>query len=322
MDEMYFDMGKGTYIKIVEDELEINDSYVDTQKKFHKNEVMRDKIENFRLLNFSIIFGCNVSIYLVNEKKGFFYRRDLTLPSKQAKKFETFKNIMEEKGVFEKRNWFDVNHGEYSFEHIRERLIKELLAEEKDGGRPKEFSEDQKEQEQISDEERFYKKIKELPGFDAPTEKEEINYLRTVLRENEQVFIAVSGSMEVGIGLLVCTDQRILFLKSAMFSGMNCLEIMLDKINSVSCGGGLSVGKVIIQDGAGKHEISSMKKETSELFAKIVRDTMHEQKKEEKVVAQNQTASTADELLKYKQLLDMGAITEEEFTKLKSDLIK
>lgn len=69
-------------------------------------------------------------------------------------------------------------------------------------------------------------------------------------------------------------------------------------------------------------EIRTVPINSTKPFVDAVHKAMDQQKKNDRIVVPNQTVSTADEILKYKQLLDMGAITEEEFAKLKSDLIK
>lgn len=135
MDEMYFDLKKGNYIKIVGDELEIKDSYWDAYNTFYDNAVVRDKIKNFRLLHLGIAMGFSVSIYLMNENRSYFNRKELTVSPKKAKQFEMLKTVMNQHGVFENRSWYDVNHGEYTFYKIQKKL------------RERDFCEDQKEQE-------------------------------------------------------------------------------------------------------------------------------------------------------------------------------
>ena len=57
MEERYFDLKDGEYIRVIGDELEIKARYSGIGNELHKNEVVRDKIKNFRLLYFSIPFG-------------------------------------------------------------------------------------------------------------------------------------------------------------------------------------------------------------------------------------------------------------------------
>lgn len=53
----------------------------------------------------------------------------------------------------------------------------------------------------------------------------------------------------------------------------------------------------------------------------MIHDILLKTKKKENVSVQNNATSVADEILKFKNLLDMGAITQEEFEKKKSELL-
>ena len=135
MDEMYFDLKKGGYIRMIGDDMEIKSSFFDVNDVLHKNEVVKDKIENFRLIYFSVLIGCNVVIELVNEKKRFGYHIEIMTTPKKAKEYDLLKEVMDQYGCFEGRTLPDSNYQKYNVYAIMRNW------------REKEFSEDQKEQE-------------------------------------------------------------------------------------------------------------------------------------------------------------------------------
>ena len=69
--------------------------------------------------------------------------------------------------------------------------------------------------------------------------------------------------------------------------------------------------------------IENISKDTVSFFADIVNEQVELYKKN-KNISKSQVLnniSPADELIKYKQLLDMGALTKEEFDKKKKELL-
>ena len=96
----------------------------------------------------------------------------------------------------------------------------------------------------------------------------------------------------------------------------------MDKIHTIANEEGISSGSIIIQDGADEKKIFGIKKNAVILFADAVRKVIRQRNENHSADKAQTSSSIADELLKYKQLLEMGAITEDEFSKLKSDLLK
>ena len=274
-------------------------------------EVICDEIENFSLLYFQILMKRSVNFILYHEKSGSKYRIEIYAKAENVKKFKQFFNIMKAHGVYEDKSRMEIFYGKDSEYQKSVQVIK---------NRKKEIEEENK----IIDAEdqEFYDKVKTLPGFEVAGTRMEMHHLRTMLRDNEQVFAIASGIMDMSTWMIACTDQRVLFIDCGMLYGVKHTEIMIDKINAVSFENRLSYGDIRIQDASGTKEITTVSINSTKPFVDAVYKAMELQKQKDRVVIQNQATSAADELLKYKQLLDMGAITEEEFTKLKKNLIK
>lgn len=164
---------------------------------------------------------------------------------------------------------------------------------------------------------------------------------------NEKPVFEINGNM--GSKLLVyddrCAIETIKGVRSAAFRGVKGLtagskEFYYKDLTSVQF---KNVGKTtgyLMFEFAGSHSVSRMKDENSFIFAatygtskyKLLKEKMpmvhryiQERIKESKHVnsapiVQNQ-ASDADELLKFKQLLDAGVITQEEFDAKKKQIL-
>lgn len=141
-----------------------------------------------------------------------------------------------------------------------------------------------------------------------------------MLYTDESVFAIASGIMDGNTWLIACTNKRIIFIDSGMIYGVRHSEVMIDKVNAISFKNGMMLGEIHVQDGANTRVIKNVQKYSTKPFVDAVHKAM-ELSKESKTIIQQQATSAADELLKFKQLLDMGAITQEEFEKQKAKLL-
>lgn len=171
----------------------------------------------------------------------------------------------------------------------------------------------------------FYDEMKKLPGFDYSMQsilgtKKEVKHLKKLLKEDEEVLAIASGFMDGNTWLIACTSRRIIFVDCGMIYGVKHSEVMIEKVNAVSFKNGLMFGEIHIEDGASTRIIRNVEKCSTKPFVDAVHNAMDLSKKENSVVTQN-TSSNADELLKFKQLLDMGAIAQDEFEQQKRKLL-
>ncbi|XZM33633.1 PH domain-containing protein [Clostridium perfringens] len=153
--------------------------------------------------------------------------------------------------------------------------------------------------------------------------KKEIAELPSVLSIDEHIKAMTSGLTDGNTWLIVCTNKRVLMLDKGMIYGLKLIDIPLDRINSISHSKGLLLGKISITDGATIRTIENVSNETLNFFTDTVSKEIeiYKQAKNTPVTQVVNAMSTADEILKFKQLLDMGVLTQEEFECKKKELL-
>ena len=147
--------------------------------------------------------------------------------------------------------------------------------------------------------------------------KKEVKELTNIINDDEIITYATSGVYDGHTWLVVSTNKRIIFLDKGMLFGVNQIEIPLSKVNAVKYKKGLFVGEIEIWDGASMFRVKSVLKKTLIPFIKAVNNSIEEMKKTQN----SPKLSVADEIMKFKRLLDEGAITQEEFDKKKKELL-
>lgn len=165
---------------------------------------------------------------------------------------------------------------------------------------------------------RTLKQIKEMLARGGATHfwgtKREVKELPKIITDNEVVTYATSGYYESHTWLIVSTSKRIIFLDKGMFFGLKQIEIPLNKINSIVYKKGFFLGEIEIWDGATMMKVTKILNKTLVPFVNAVN------KAKEKFERAQQT-SVADELIKFKGLLDQGVITRKEFERKKRELL-
>lgn len=147
--------------------------------------------------------------------------------------------------------------------------------------------------------------------------KKEVKELTNIINDDEIITYATSGVYDGHTWLVVSTNKRIIFLDKGMLFGVNQIEIPLSKVNTVKYKKGLFVGEIEIRDGASMFRVKSVLKKTLIPFINAVNNSIEEIKKTQN----SPKLSVADEIMKFKRLLDEGAITQEEFDKKKKELL-
>lgn len=165
--------------------------------------------------------------------------------------------------------------------------------------------------------------IDALPCKDSWGTRKEITELPALLGKEEHIKAMTSGLTDGNTWLIVCTNRRILMLDKGMIYGLKLIDIPLDRINSISHSKGLLLGKISITDGATTRTIQNVANTTVSFFADTVNKEieLYKQAKNTRLNQVINTTSDADEIIKYKQLLDMGALTQEEFDAKKKQLL-
>jgi|SRR5690625_342883 len=152
--------------------------------------------------------------------------------------------------------------------------------------------------------------------------KKEVKELPNVLRKDETIMYATSGFVDNNTWLITCTDKRIIFLDKGMIFGLKQVEIPIEKINSVSHSKGLMFGTITIHHGSAHMEIKQINKTTLNPMIEAFNNEIDKTKdKNNNVTDSDDVTSIADEISKFKDLLDAGAITEEEYEVKKTELL-
>lgn len=164
-------------------------------------------------------------------------------------------------------------------------------------------------------------RFKEVNVTDLFGTKKEVKELPMILFDDEIINYATSGFLDNNTWLIVVTNKRVLFLDKGMVFGIKQKEIPLEKINSISQKRGMLMGEIHIWDGAAKFQIKQVAKNTVQPFVDATNRAIDELKKEQTVTvvqAQVETAAAPEpsgyaKIKELKELLDMGAITQDEF---------
>ncbi|WP_042420180.1 PH domain-containing protein [Geomicrobium sp. JCM 19038] len=164
-------------------------------------------------------------------------------------------------------------------------------------------------------------RFKEVGISDTFGTKKEIKELPKILHDNEVVNYATSGFLEGNTWLVVSTNQRVIFIDKGMVYGIKQKEILLEKINSIAQKRGMVFGEIHIWDGADKFIIKQCMKATVQPFI----DATNEAIKKVKGATINSTheieLSNYAKIKELKELLDIGAISDEEFQTEKKKLL-
>ena len=129
-------------------------------------------------------------------------------------------------------------------------------------------------------------------------------------------FFKVKGKLA---GVLTITNKRVIFCNSVL--GMShCKEIPIEDIQSIDSKevSFLGVGKLRIKGITETFVIGVSKKEISEKVKQVINGNRQEKTNNYNIL----NISNADEILKFKKLLDDGIITQEEFERKKQELLK
>ena len=99
-------------------------------------------------------------------------------------------------------------------------------------------------------------------------------------------------------------------------------SVSLKQFNDITVSSGIALGVITIDTIKEKFNVCVDNKSANAISSKIheILLAVNETNTQAVQVVQNQNSS-ADEILKYKNLLDMGAITQEEYDKKKSELL-
>lgn len=169
--------------------------------------------------------------------------------------------------------------------------------------------------------------------------KKNIENFESILKNDENVLYISPTNMEIMNintrhkerlpGVCALTNKRFIF-QSTILLNINIESISIDKIDSINVfGNGMAGSHIQINTITKTFDIlCSYKKEIMKNIVEIFENTINNYKNmnkydENSISSKNkiQEVSNIEEIKKYKELLDCGAITEEEFNAKKKDLL-
>lgn len=155
-------------------------------------------------------------------------------------------------------------------------------------------------------------------SFDFFGVKKELLYLPKVVNsDNEKISYLCSGMLDSHTWLIVCTNQRIIFLNKNMIYGMQQQNIPLEAINAITFSQKLLLGSISITNGATVTTIDSINKMAAPIMASKIQNAVRNFKNNNSISSD----TDLDDLRKLKSLLDDGIITQEEFDSKKKQIL-
>lgn len=170
--------------------------------------------------------------------------------------------------------------------------------------------------------EEIQEKLKNLDGLSKFFGRREIKELPNILWEDEELLNLVQGMYNTANGILIATNRRLIFIDKGIFGRLKVEDFPYEKISSMLYSTGIMFGKVTLFTSGNRAEITQIEKAHVRVFAETIRARIssNDAPKETREL-KNSTVSAADEILKYKNLLDAGAVTQEEFDTKKKELL-
>jgi hypothetical protein len=144
----------------------------------------------------------------------------------------------------------------------------------------------------------------------------EIKRLETHLLDGETVEAMTTGAYGKGTGLLVMTNQRLLFVQDGMMS-KTTEDFPYSQIASVSWKSGVALGTLTVFAGGTHAEIKNMNKNDGKAISDALRTRVGQPTSGVPAAA----IDLADQLGRLAALRDQGVLTEEEFAAQKAKLL-
>lgn len=163
------------------------------------------------------------------------------------------------------------------------------------------------------------RQLKECNVTDTFFTKKEIKLLPKALDKDEQIKYATSGYWGNHTVLMVCSNKRIIFINKSMIFGSSGSSISLKNINAVSYKTGMVLGQIDITNGADTITVDQVTKDTVKPMVDAIRCA--KEKLEGSKSDTSNTIDAAEQIRKFKALMDEGIITEEEFNQKKMQLL-
>jgi len=156
--------------------------------------------------------------------------------------------------------------------------------------------------------------------------KKDFAVLEEQIREQEELLMAFTANNLYnadsavswnGNVAVVLTDRRMLYGKKTLLTSPVRIVDLVDITDISESRFGNYETKLIIDSAVGERIMLGLNRKNAEKVIKLLKETTEAQK----TLGKKRVVSVADELLRFKQLLDMNAITAEEYEKKKKELL-
>lgn len=170
--------------------------------------------------------------------------------------------------------------------------------------------------------------IKSLDKVSKYLGKREIKQLPDILWEDEKVESIVQGMYSKGLGILVATNKRLVFVDKGMIYGLTVETFPYKNISSIQYSTGLLYGKLTIFSSGNKSEIDNVGKKEVRLFSEFVRnklssldEPLENRNKMDDHGSYNSSPGKITQLERLAELKEKGILSEEEFAAEKEKIL-
>ncbi|MEM6718834.1 MAG: PH domain-containing protein [Bacteroidota bacterium] len=155
----------------------------------------------------------------------------------------------------------------------------------------------------------------------------EIKELPNIIQDDERIENIIQGEFSGGNGILVATNNRLIFLNKKLFGSLKLEEITYNEINKIHFSKILFLGKIVVHTTNKRVAISDVADITvgrrfvasiEEKIASLTNDASKDAEVTQKSGSTNDTLAQLERLGKLKA---KGLLTEEEFNSQKSKIL-
>jgi hypothetical protein len=169
--------------------------------------------------------------------------------------------------------------------------------------------------------------LSQLDGASTFFAKKEIKELPSILWENEMPEAIIQGRYQNSIGVLVCTNKRLIFINKGVFN-LKVEDFPLNNVSSIQYETGMIFGKITIFASGNRAEIDQVEKKRTRTFAEYARSKISASSSTEQPQSTIQASVGVDsadimieKLEKLAALKDRGVLTEDEFLTQKEKIL-
>lgn len=153
--------------------------------------------------------------------------------------------------------------------------------------------------------------------------RRELKKLTEHLWHDEQVQQMTSGSYGGGLGLVILTDRRLMFIKEGIMNRTN-EDFPLDKLSSAQWSSGLGLGKITVFASGNKAEITQMNKTEGKRMVDLLRARLSAPPSPTSApvpAPEGGGVDPVDQIRRLAELRDAGILSNEEFEAKKTDIL-